>query len=352
MPVFTAEYLINVGARIFAAAGSPSEEARTVASLLVEANVVGHDSHGVIRIPQYMDSIERGEIAPGAEVEIVRQTAVTAVLDGHWGYGQMVGSRAVGIGLAKAGQAGLAAITIRNSNHVARLGSYVDEIARQDMIGMLFTNAHGGGPSVVPWGGTRGRLGTNPLAVGLPRASGEPLVLDMTTSVVAEGKVRVQRNRGEPTPDGWIVDVEGRPTNDPNAFYGPPRGGILPFGGIAGHKGYGLGVAVDMLAGALSGAGCTGSGTRIGNAALLLVLNVAQFTPLEAYYKEVEDFVEFVKSSPTAGGFDEILMPGEIEMRQKAQRQQEGIFVEDETWKQVVECGRKLGAVIEEEGAG
>jgi len=348
MPVFKPEYLVDVGSQIFAAVGSPPEEARIVAGLLVEANLVGHDSHGIIRIPQYMGSIEQGEIVPGAEVEIVRETAVAAVLDGHWGYGQMVGSRAAEMGLAKAREAGLAAITIRNSNHVARLGSYVDEIARQEMIGMLFTNAHGGGASVVPWGGTRGRLGTNPLAVGIPRSSGEPLVLDMTTSVVAEGKVRVKRNRGEQTPDGWIVDIEGRPTNDPNAFYGPPRGGILPFGGIAGHKGYGLGVAVDLLAGALSGAGCTGSGTRIGNAALLMVLNVAQFTPLETYYQQVDDFIDFVRSSPTAEGFDEILMPGEIELRQKEQRQKEGIFVEEETWRQVVECGRKQGAVIEE----
>ena len=153
MPVFKAAHLVDVGTQIFAAAGSPPEEARTVSGLLVEANVVGHDSHGIIRIPQYIDSIEKGEITPGAEVKVVRETAVAAVLDGHWGYGQMVGSRAVEIGLDKARRAGLAAITIRNSNHVARLGSYVDEIARREMIGMLFTNAHGGGLRWCPGGG-------------------------------------------------------------------------------------------------------------------------------------------------------------------------------------------------------
>jgi uncharacterized oxidoreductase len=329
------------------AAGSPQEEAETVTRLLVEANMVGHDSHGVIRIPQYLTSINNGDVQVGARVEVVQETAVALVLDGHWGFGQVIAERAVRMGVGKAKAAGLAAVTIRNSNHIGRLGSYVEDIARQGLIGLLFANAHGAAPSVVPWGGRHGRLATNPLAAGIPRSSGEPIVLDMTTSIVAEGKVRVKRNRGEPVPEGWIVDPEGEPTTDAKAFYGPPRGSILPFGGSAGYKGYGLSVAVDLLAGALSGAGCTGTSTQIGNAVLMLILDVAAFVPAEDFDREVEEFSGWVKSSPPAAGFEEILFPGDIENRERERRGREGIFVEEETWRQIAGCGADLGVDVQ-----
>jgi uncharacterized oxidoreductase len=232
---------------------------------------------------------------------------------------------------------------VRHANHIGRLGRYVEQVARQEMIGALFVNMHGGGVIVVPWGGRQARLGTNPLAVGVPTAGGQPLVLDMTTSVVAEGKVRVLRNRGEGVPEGWVVDAEGRPTEDPAAFYGPPRGSLLPFGGAAGHKGYGLNLVVELLGGALSGAGCAGQSRRNGNGALLLVLDISHFVPLEDFYQEMEEFAAFVKSSPRAAGFDEILLPGEMEARQRRRREREGIFVEEETWQQIVACGRRFG---------
>jgi uncharacterized oxidoreductase len=339
MPVFAAEHLRETGTAILEAAGTPGDQARMVAGLLVEANLAGHDSHGVIRLPQYVHTIERGEIRLDAQVEIVRQTAVAVVLDGQWGFGQVVLSRAVELGLERARATGLAAITLRRANHVGRLGSYVEHIARQKMIGLLLVNMHGGGAAMVPWGGKEARLGTNPLAAGLPREGGEPLVLDMTTSVVAEGKVRIKRNRGEKVPEGWIVDAQGRPSLDPAAFYGPPRGGLLPFGGPAGHKGYGLGLAVELLGGALSGAGCAGRSARNGNGALLLVIDIAGFAKMEEYYRQVEDFIAFVKASPRATGFEEILMPGEVEARTREKRLREGIFVEEETWRQIVECG-------------
>ena len=218
MPVFSIEHLREVGAAIFAAAGAPPAAADVVAKLLADANAVGHDSHGVIRIPQYISTIEKGEIVPHAEVEVVRQTTAAAVLDGHWGFGQVVMNQAVEMALERAGNCGVAAITVKNSNHIGRLGSYVERIAEANMIGLLCANSHGAGASVAPWGGIAGRLATNPLAGGWPDGEGGALVLDITTSVVAEGKVRVKRNRGEPVPEGWIIDAAGQPSTDPGGL--------------------------------------------------------------------------------------------------------------------------------------
>ena len=345
MPQFTPEYLIATGSRIFAAAGSPPDQARIVAELLVEANTVGHDSHGVIRIPQYLGMIEKGEIDPGADIAIVRDTPAAAVLDAQWAFGQVAMSRAVDIARRKAGQTGVAAVTLRRDNHIGRLGSYVDQLARDNMIGLLFVN---GSPTcrMAPWGGTEARLGTNPLATGVPTADGPPIVLDMTTTVVAEGKVRVQRNRNEPAPDGWLLDAQGQPTNDPNVLYSEPRGTILPLGGSVGYKGFGLNVAVELLAGALSGSGCVGQDRQFSNGVLLMAINVAHFTPLDEFHREVSDFVAFVKSSPTAPGYEQIFMPGEIEAQVRHKRLAEGLFIEDETWQQIAACADQLGCAL------
>jgi len=345
MPSFTKDEIVKVCTDVIEAAGMSRNNAQLIAELLADANSTGHDSHGVIRIPQYLDAIQKKDILTDVEVEIVRENPLTAIVDGNWGFGQITMSRAVEIGLEKAGKQGLAAITVRNANHIGRLGSYVDHIARQGMIGLLFVNAVGT-PAyrMAPWGGTEPRLVTDPLAFGIPSSSGEPIVIDMTTTVVAEGKVRVKRNRGEETPDGWLIDAEGKPTNDPNVLYGEPLGSILPLGGAAaGHKGYGLNVAIELLAGVLSGSGCIGKDQRLSNGVLLIILDIAQFLPLEEFYKESDIFIQHVKSSPPAEGFDEILLPGEIETKVKNQRAQDGIFVEEETWEQILEWGHKLG---------
>jgi uncharacterized oxidoreductase len=354
MPTYKPEALQQVGAGIFAAAGATVEDANTVAQRLVEANLAGHDSHGVIRIPQYLKSVEAGDISTGVPVEVTRETAASAVLDGKWGFGQVVASKAIDIGVAKAQQAGVSAITVRHSNHIGRLGSYVEDAASQGVIALLFANAHGAGVSTAPWGGTQPRLSTNPLAVGIPAAPPlltTPLVLDMTTSAVAEGKIRVKKNRGEPVPDGWILNLQGEPTNIADEFYGPPRGSILPFGGAAGgHKGFGLGVIVDILAGCLSGARTTHSpDARIGNASFFLFIDVKQFTPVDEFEATVCGLISWVKSTPMLPGFDKVLMPGEIEQREIARRRSEGLFIEDETWHQIQECGRKLGVAVEVE---
>ena len=345
MPTFSSEQLVRIATDVFVGAGTSPENARIVAEILVDANCTGHDSHGMIRIPQYLGSVEKGQLVTDAEVEIIQDNPLTAIVDGNWGFGQVTMTRAVEVGLGKARSNGLSAVAVRHSNHIGRLGSYVRHLACEGMIGLLFVNAVGI-PSfrMAPWGGTEPRLATDPLAFGIPCSSGEPIVMDMTSTVVAEGKVRVKRNRNEPTPDGWLLDSTGRPTNDPHKLYEDPPGSILPLGGTtAGHKGYGLNVAIELIAGILSGTGCIGSNVdRISNGVLLITLDIAQFLPLEDYYREADKFIEHVKSSSPAEGFEEILLPGEIEMKVKGQRQEEGIFVEEETWNQISEWGKKF----------
>lgn len=349
MPHFTANELEKAAADIITAAGASPENAQIVAELLADANSTGHDSHGLIRIPQYLAAVDKGEVICDAEVEVLKESKLMAIVDGHWGFGQVTMSRAVEVGLRKGGENGMAAIAVRGANHIGRLGSYVERIARREMIGLLFVNAVGT-PAyrMAPWGGTEPRLVTDPLAMGIPTATGEPIVVDMTTTVVAEGKVRVRRNRGEETPDGWLLDAEGKPTNDPNMLYGDPPGSILPLGGTAaGHKGYGLNVAIELLAGVLSGTGCIGKDQQLSNGVLLILLDISQFLPLEEFHREAGIFISHVKSSPPAAGFEEILLPGEIEQKVKRQRAAEGIFIEDETWSQVVDWGRKLGVDLQ-----
>jgi len=341
---------MDASSAIFIAAGASQEEAEIVARLLVEANLTGHDSHGVIRIPQYLDAIEVGQITPGAQIEVVRDVPAAASIDGHYGFGQVVMDQAVEVALDKATKIGIAAVTVKGANHIGRLGSYVERLAQQGIIGLLFVNAAGiPAYRMAPWGGTESRLATDPLAVGIPTAAGEPLVLDMTTTVVAEGKVRVKRNRGEPTPDGWLLDAEGHPTNDPNTLYAEPGGTILPLGGSLGHKGYGLNIAVELLAGALGGAGCLGKPRQFRNGALLLLIDIEQMVGLDAYFAEADDYIAFVKSSAPAPGFDSILMPGEIESAMKKKRMADGIFVEEETWGQILASAKQVGAEVGEE---
>ena len=173
MPAFAPDRLEGTSRRLLMAAGATAQEAECVAGRLVESNLMGHHSHGVIRLPQYLAAIERGEIVPGADFEIVSETAASAVLDGHWGFGQVIATRAVGIAVEKARSTGVAAVTIRRANHIGRLGSYVEEVAGHGMSGMLFCNAHGAGVGVAPWGGRSARIATNPIAAAVPMATGE-----------------------------------------------------------------------------------------------------------------------------------------------------------------------------------
>jgi uncharacterized oxidoreductase len=348
MPVFSFEQLVSISTRIFEAAGAPADEAETVARLLATANLVGHDSHGVIRIPQYLGLIEAGNLTPGAPIEITRETPSTAVVNGNWGFGQVIASRAVRLAIEKARNSGVSCVGVRCCNHIGRLGDYALMAADQDMIAMITANNHGAGRNVAPWGGRERRLSTSPICVAVPRGGEPPILMDITSSVVAEGKVRVMRNRGEQIPEGWIIDAAGHPSTNPNDLYGPPPGAILPFGGMVGHKGFALGVMIEILSGGLSGAGCSRPDfNRNGNALSITVYNIAHFAPLEQFYQQVNDFVDYVKSSAPAPGFREVIVPGEPETRIAAKRRAEGVFIEDETWRQILAGAERLGITPE-----
>jgi len=222
--------LVSYAHDLFVAGGVPPDEAQIVAASLVDANLAGHDSHGVIRIPQYLKGVEDGHLKPGTPLSIVHETPAVLVCDGGWNLGQVQAHRLLHRLTEKARTVGLAAGTLRNCGHIGRLGEYGEAAAEQGFALLASVNNHGFGRAVAPPGGTQGRIGTNPLALAVPGRPAEPVVLDIALSVCAEGKVRVQFNKGEPVPDGWLLDAQGQPTTDPGVLYHDPRGTILPLG--------------------------------------------------------------------------------------------------------------------------
>ena len=347
MPVIGVESLEQVCTRVMEGAGLSEAEARRIAHSLVLANLMGHDSHGVIRLPQYIQALEDGIVKAGRVIRVTREADASAVVDGQWGFGQTVCAQAMELALRKARERSVAAVELFNSSHIGRLGEYVEQAAESGMIGIVMCNNHGGGRLLSPFGGIDARMSPNPVAIGVPTGGEFPIVVDMTTSVVAEGKIRVKRNRSEPLPKDWAIDAEGRPTDSPDDFYGPPRGAILPFGGNSAHKGYALAVVIDILSGALGGGGCSRDGAPSGgNGVFLMAIHLESFTSSERFRGEVDGFVDYLKSSRLMPGFDRIHMPGEIEYRLRRKGETEGVSVDDETWRQISETGDRVGAAV------
>ncbi|MDE0482164.1 MAG: Ldh family oxidoreductase [Candidatus Poribacteria bacterium] len=336
MPNLTAEELTDICLNVFEKLNIPTSEAEIVTRSMVDANRVGHDSHGVIHLPKYVRELEAGLIQPGAPIETLHESASIAVLDGNWGFGPVIATRAVELAIQKAKQTDISSVAVSRCNEVGRLGGYACLAADAEMIGLLMVNDHGGGTCVAPHGGIEGRLSTNPIACAVPIEGQDPIVLDMSTSVVASGKIRVKRHRNEVLPEGWLINAEGESTTNPDDFYGVPSAAILPFGGIASHKGFGLSVIVDILAGALTGAGCSRSeDVRVGNGLFVLVMNVASFREFPGFSAEIERFIAYLKSAKRAAGVDTIRMPGERGWEEQRKREQEGIPIDAETWAQI-----------------
>jgi uncharacterized oxidoreductase len=331
--------LVRIGSALFEAVGSPAVQAGQAAADLVASSLMGHDSHGVIRIPEYLDLVDRGAIVPGASLTLEMTSETTAIADCGRNFGQVGATFAIEAAVSMAAIHKVACVVTRHCNHVGRLGSYVQAAAERDMIALATCNSPFYGHFVLPWGGVSGRLGTNPLAYAVP-SSGDPIVSDISTCVAPEGKVRLYKNTNRPVPEGWIVDAEGRPTTDPNAFYGPPRGSILPLGGPAGHKGFALGLLVDLLGSPLAGR-ATDDPNAVGNGVCFLVFDPAAFGPLDAFKAQVDATIAYVKSG--AGPEGEVLMPGELEFRTRRKRLAEGVPVDDLTWDQIHTHAARLG---------
>jgi len=345
MPVLTAPQLIETSCRLLEAVDVPPEEARIVAESLVESNLRGHDSHGVLQLPRYLREVQEGHVQPRARLEVDRETPGTLLLNGCHSNGHVVGRWATQRAIEKAQAHGTATVALHHSGHVGRLGAYPEMAAAANCVAMATVNNHRAGLLMAPWGGLDRRLSPNPIAIAAPTGGPFPLSLDMTCSVVAGGKVQIQQQRGEPCPPGWLLDPDGHPTTDPALFSTPPGGAILPLGGQVGYKGYGLGFMLDVLSGALSGAGCSAVNQFSHlNALFLTVTAIEHFVPLAEFTAHVQALIAHVKASPKAEGFTEILVPGEREAREKERRLAEGIWIEEATWALIEEARRKLGA--------
>ncbi|GIW78710.1 MAG: putative oxidoreductase YbiC [Gemmatales bacterium] len=343
MPVFSAEVLQSFAKSLFVAGGVPEEDANIVADSLISANLRGHDSHGVIRIPQYLKMIEEGILKPGLPLEVVSETAAVLIADGQWGLGQVQAHRLLARIIPKAHEIGIAAGAMKRCGHIGRLGEYGEAAAGQNCALIATVNGHGYGRAVAPPGGVAGRIGTNPLCLAVPTRT-DPVVLDIGTSVCAEGKVRVCYNKGVPTPEGWLLDAQGKPTTDPAVLYREPKGTILPLGGSQAYKGFGIGLLLDMFAGGLTGAPCSRPEVTkpLGNAVLFIVLDINKFAGAEHFLNEVTGIAEAVRQCPRAEGVDAILLPGDPERRQYQKRSAAGIPLDDGTWKQLCELAQSL----------
>ena len=342
MPVFTPEYLHKVTREIYRAKGVSEEDAEIVARHQVKANLVGHDSHGVIHIIDYVGRIDRGHIVPGAPFVVEKEAPCTAVINGNWGFGFVVTERAMAMAIEKAKTHGVAAITVHYQSHIGRLGDYSTMALKEGMIGLITADSGAGPKAVAPFGGRARRLGTNPICIGMPSDLEGPVLLDMATSAVAQGKITLARNRGEDVPPGWIINKEGNPTTDPNEYFG--GGAILPVGADQGHKGYGLSFMVEVFSGLLTGLGFgIDPQAKHNDGCFISVINVEHFRSLSQFKSEVAEFVKFVKTSPPAEGFSEVLYPGEIEHNTEQWRLKDGIYVEDESWEQIAGLMNDLG---------
>jgi uncharacterized oxidoreductase len=328
-------------ATIFATAGCSEPEAERIGHYLVEANLAGHDSHGVIRVPPYVTWLLDGLVFPNKHAVVVFENEVLAIVDGQFGFGQVIGEEAMNLGIAKSARQGVAVIALRNSGHLGRIGDWALMAARAGKVSLHFVNTSGGGILAAPFGGVSRRLSANPIAAAVPVKDGSPIILDISTCAIAEGKVRVALNKGVRVPDNCLLDGHGKPTNEPKAFYGPPAGAILPFGA---HKGYGLSVIVEMLAGAMTGGSCSNPDTkRIANNMFTILMDPDMFQAHEAFAAEVTRFIAYVKTSEKAEPGGDILMPGEPEERTRAYRIEHGIDLDDATWDQLVATCRSLG---------
>ena len=331
-------------ADIFVRAGCGSDEAAEVGDHLVEANLAGHDSHGVIRVPIYLDWMQQKKVIPGQSLDVVIDAGPLAVADAGLGFGQWLGRRAVAMGIGKCREFGVAVVALRNAAHLGRIGTWAEIAADAGLVSLHFVNTTGLGMFVVPAGGRDARLSVNPVCVGIPIEGRDAIILDIAAAASAEGKLKVARNKGVPVPDNTIVDADGNPTNDANDFYGPPGsrpvGAILPFGS---YKGYGLGLVAEILAGALTGGGCSEPGkTQLEQGMLSIYVDPAKLQSREPLFDEIRRYVDFVKSSRPIDPANPVLLPGEIENRNRATRSN-GLEVDDTTWSQIVGAAESVG---------
>jgi LDH2 family malate/lactate/ureidoglycolate dehydrogenase len=327
--------------RVLRAAGADGEAAAIVAGSLVASDLCGASSHGCMRVPEYLDAIRRGRIIPAARPRVETDLGSVVALDGQGSFGQVAARELSALAAERAQRHGVAVVTLAGVAHVGRLGEWVERVAADGMIALGWCNCGHPYGNVVPFGGREARLGTNPLAYALPAGSRPPVVADFSTSVVAEGKVRLFLHRGEQVPDGWLLDSDGEPTNDPEALY---RGGaILP---AAGHKGYALALLVEVLGGVLAGAGCASVGDAPGNGVVLMAVDPRQVRPQDDFGERVAAVLASIADSSPASSARGVKIPGQPEAETRARRLAQGIPVAAQTWATLIEAARGVGVEL------
>jgi LDH2 family malate/lactate/ureidoglycolate dehydrogenase len=328
--------------RIFIGAGAPEDIAAHTAEHLIKANLSGHDSHGVIRVPAYLRQIENGVLDPAARPEVVREWPGTALVDANHAFGQVAASYALDVAITKAETQGAGAVALRRSNHIGRLGHYSEAAAARGYVAMvIYGNAGPSAGSSAPFGGTTRHLGTNPWSFGLPARETNPVIVDFATTVVAEGKIQVARAKHVPLPPGAIVDKEGKPSTNAEDYYN--GGMILSMGG---HKGYGMSLYAAMLGASLTNDEPPTEGRGAG--IFISVVNPRAFTGEEAFYGTIDALAKGVKAVPAAPGFSEVLLPGEPEAKSRAERQQGGVPIAPDTWDLLVKACQRFSVPVPE----
>ncbi|HZZ85526.1 MAG TPA: malate/lactate/ureidoglycolate dehydrogenase [Anaeromyxobacteraceae bacterium] len=340
--------LRELAARLLTAAGAAEADARIVGHHLVDANLSGHDSHGVGMLPQYVRAIRAGLVDPRAHARIEDLGGAMLAADGQRGFGQVVAREGIAAGVERARVTGVALVALRNASHIGRVGTYGEQAAAEGLVSIHFVNVVGHPPVVAPFRGSDARFLTNPFCIAMPAPEGRPpILLDFATSIVALGKVRVALNRGEQLQDGVLIDSEGRPSTDPGVMYQEARGAILPFGL---HKGYGLALLCELLAGAVGGGGTISTvpheKDRITNNMLSILIDPRRLPGAAQLEQEVAAAIAHVKASPPADPSLPVLIAGEPEVACRARRGAEGIPVELATWEELRGTAESLGTSV------
>lgn len=344
MPIFSPTEIERFSAALMRAAGAPAEDADIIAMHSVASLLSGEELHGVDLGTSYLPLIEEGTLVPGAPYEVVKETPTTLMIDGHFNFGHSVSHRTMERVIDKARTSFVAAASIRNQTHVGCLIDYTSMAAKAGMIAIMMTDGAWGPKLMAPVGGRERRLGINPWSMAMPDGEGGHVGFDMTSGAVSLTKIRRAADEGRSVPEGWLLDKDGRPTNDPNAL--AAGGSVLPYGGAQGHKGYVLSFMIEAMADVLSGMGFREDLSRpwpIIDGCFMAVFNVEAFRPLHEFTSELRDMTEWVTSGTAAEGYERVYYPGERSKLTREARAVEGVPIPDDVWQQLLEAAARLG---------
>ena len=323
--------------------GSDAAEVEAVSSNLIEANLTGHDSHGIGMLPRYAEAFSEGGLTPNAHVRTVLDAGALLRLDGGAGFGQVIGREAMALGIERARQHGSCILALGNSHHLGRIGAWAEQAVQAGLVSLHFVNVVSRSV-VAPYGGSDARYGTNPFTAGIPLPGRPPMILDFATSVIAQGKTRVAHNKGEQLPPDHLIDDQGWPTTNPRYSVIDPLGAILAFGA---HKGYGLAVACELLGGALAAGmaqhGADARKRRVLNGMLTVLIDPAALGGDGSFEREATAFVDWVLASPPREGFEQVRLAGDPERESMARRTVDGVPVDGTTWQQILDAATRLG---------